>query len=268
MEWREFWRSLERNKRGESMSKDFIHFFGTTGSKAIFFKNIRSSGGLYFHIDDTNIIIDPGPSTFYQYIHTYQDKIDGIILSHIHIDHSNDLNILVELMTNGGETKRGTLLVPNQAIEERTLQTYVMKFPEYLEVIKQRSKYQIKNIEIVSSIEHRHGVENYGFKLKTKKYTIGLVTDTVYFPELLESYKNCEIMIMNVPYNRQNKPKSKHLDITNVEEFIKAIKPQKMVLTHFNENILEKNPDRIAKELSQKYGIEVISAVDDMKLEL
>lgn len=50
------------------MSKDFIHFFGTTGNKDIFFKKIRSAGGLYFSVDNTNIIIDPGPNTFYKYI--------------------------------------------------------------------------------------------------------------------------------------------------------------------------------------------------------
>lgn len=50
------------------MSKDFIHFFGTTGNKDIFFKKIRSSGGLYFSVDSTNIIIDPGPNTFYKYL--------------------------------------------------------------------------------------------------------------------------------------------------------------------------------------------------------
>ena len=65
--------------------------------------------------------IDPGPNTFYKYLNFYDDEIDGIILSHLHIDHSNDLNIFVELMTNGGESKRGTLVLPNQAIEEKGL---------------------------------------------------------------------------------------------------------------------------------------------------
>lgn len=81
----------------------------------------------------------------------------------------------------------------------------------------------MENIEITSSIEHRHGVENYGFQFKTKKHNIGLVTDTAYFLELLDSYKGCDILIMNVPYHIQDKPKPKHLDISNVEEFIKAI---------------------------------------------
>ena len=250
------------------MKKDFIHFFGTTGNKEIFFKKIRSSGGLYIRVDDTNIIIDPGPSTFYKYINQYEDKIDGIILSHIHIDHSNDLNIFVELMTEGGETKRGTVLLPKQAIEEKVLFPYLKDFPKDLKEIKPSSKYLIKNVEILSSIEHRRGVENYGFKIKTKNHVIGFVTDTAYFPELLTSYMDCEMLIMNVPYFIQDKPKPKHLDIANVEEFIKRIKPIKVILTHFNCNLLNRNPDRIAEELSKKYGIDVMATQDDMILEL
>lgn len=123
-------------------------------------------------------------------------------------------------------------------------------------------------IEITSSIEHKHGIENYGFKIKTPNHLIGLVTDTAYFPELLGSYQNCEILIMNVPYSIQDKPKPKHLDIPAVEEFIKAIKPKKVVLTHFGSNILKANPVLLAEKLSQKYGTEVISAEDDMILEL
>ena len=171
-------------------------------------------------------------------------------------------------MTNGGEEKRGTVLVPNQAIEEKVLYSYLKDFPEHLEIVKPNSKYAIKNIEITSSIEHKHGIENYGFKIKTKNHLIGLVTDTAYFPELLVSYQNCEILIMNVPYHIQDKQKPKHLDIPATQEFIKAIKPKKVVLTHFNEDILKANPVLLASKLTEKYGIEVISAEDDMILEL
>lgn len=171
-------------------------------------------------------------------------------------------------MTNGGESKRGTLVLPNQAIEEKVLFPYLKGFPKKLEVIVPNSKYRIKNIEIMSSIEHRHGVENYGFKINTKNHIIGLVTDTAYFPELLNSYNDCEILIINVPYYVQDKPQPKHLDISNVEEFIKAIKPKKVILTHFNCNILNNNPKIIAEELSRKYEIEVLVAEDDMRLEL
>lgn len=71
-----------------------------------------------------------------------------------------------------------------------------------------------------------------------------------------------------LPYHIQDKPKPKHLDIPSTEEFIKAIKPEKVVLTHFNSNILNSNPVLLADKLSKKYGIDVISAEDDMILEL
>ena len=228
---------------------NFIHFFGTTGNKDVFFEKIKSPGGLYVSVDDTNIILDPGPNTFYKYMNIYEDKLDGIILSHVHIDHSNDLNIFVELMTKGGREKKGTLIVPNQAIENKVLQPYLNDFPEKVYKIEANTKYKIKNLEIVSSIEHRHGVETYGFVIKTKKNNIGLVVDTAYFPELLESYLECDILIMNVPYSVNHKTNPKHLDVPAVEEFIKAINPEKVILTHFNMNILKENPVCIAKRL-------------------
>ena len=249
---------------------DYIHFFGTTGNKDIIFKNIRSAGGLYINIDDTHIVFDPGINTFYKYIHTYGNKetIDGIIVSHVHIDHANDLNIFIELMTNGGREKRGSVIAPKQAIDNQILQPYLENFPEKIENIEPNTTYMIKNLEITASIPHDHGVECYGFTMKTSKHRIGLVTDTRYFPELLNSYKDCDILIMNVAYYINNKEKAKHLDILAVEEFIKTIQPTKVIITHFNKNILSENPSEIAKDLTKKYGIEVIAAEDDMKLYL
>ncbi len=123
-------------------------------------------------------------------------------------------------------------------------------------------------MEIVASIPHDHGVETYGFIIKSSKNKIGIVTDTKYFPELLQVYKNCDILIMNVAYYINNKEKAKHLDIPAVEEFIKEIQPNKVIITHFNKNILSKNPSEIAKALTKKYGIQVIAAEDDLDLYL
>ena len=251
--------------------KDFIHFFGTTGSKFTYFKKIRDVGGIYINVDGIHLIVDPGINTFYKYINTYKDdEVDGILLSHIHMDHSNDLNVFVELMTNGGQTKRGTLILPKQAIEEKILHPYAEKFPDQVYVIEPNTTYKIKDLEITTSIRLKHGVENYGFKVKTKKHNIGIVTDTEFFEELIDSYKNCNILIMNVPYyiKENDRPYAKHLDIPATEKFIQQIKPKEIVLTHFSGNMLNNNPELIAENLSKKYNIKVIAAKDDMILEL
>ena len=171
-------------------------------------------------------------------------------------------------MTNGGREKKGNVILPKQAIENKILQPYLENFPEQINKIQPNVKYRIKNLEVTSSIPHDHGVECYGFTIKTSKHKIGLVTDTKYFPELLKSYENCDILIMNVAYFINNKEKAKHLDIPAVEEFIKTIQPNKVIITHFNKNILSENPPEIAQDLTKKYGIEVIAAEDDMDLHL
>ena len=49
----------------------------------------------------------------------------------------------------------------------------------------------------------------------------------------------------------------------NKDIFFKNIR---VIITHFNKNILSENPPEIAKELTKKYEIEVVAAEDDMKL--
>lgn len=249
--------------------ENFIHFFGT-GTKELNFEKKRKSGGIYLQLEDTKMVIDPGINTFSKLQEQYSYDIDGIILSHIHIDHANDINICIEWMTNGGKEKRGTLIAPKEAMEgeNRVIYGYLLAFPQVVEQIKTHKEYTIKNVTIIPSIEHRHGVENYGFKIITKKATIGIVTDTRYFPELMESYIGSELLIINVPYDKGIKPTSKHLDIEAVEEFIKNVKPKQVVLTHFGTDIIQSNPDKIAERLSDTYGISVIAAKDDMILEI
>jgi len=47
---------------------------------------------------------------------------------------------------------------------------------------------------------------------------------------------------------------------------MKTIKPIKVILTHFNCNILNQKTVLLAGKLSKKYSVNVISAEDDMVL--
>lgn len=58
------------------------------------------------------------------------------------------------------------------------------------------------------------------------------------------------------------------MDITDVKKLIEKLNPKKVILTHFNRNILEVNPDLVVKELMEKYRIEVVAAKDNMVIEL
>ena len=71
---------------------NFIKFLGTAGARFVVIKQLRASGGIFFSLSGTNLLVDPGPGCLVKSIKSRPSidplKIDGIFLSHKHIDHS------------------------------------------------------------------------------------------------------------------------------------------------------------------------------------
>ena len=91
---------------------------GTAGARFVVAKQLRSSAGTWVTLEDKNILLDPGPGTLVRCAKSRPrldpTKLDAIILSHQHIDHANDVNIMIEAMTTGGYSKRGYFSLPDQ----------------------------------------------------------------------------------------------------------------------------------------------------------
>ena len=125
---------------------DKIKFLGTGGGRFVVNRQIRKSGGIWLSIDDTNLLIDPGPGSLVRLLNSKPKlnprDLDGIIISHRHIDHTNDVNIIIEAMTNGGFDKKGTLFAPKQALfEDPVVLDYVKKYLDRVEVFEPKKKY-------------------------------------------------------------------------------------------------------------------------------
>ena len=84
---------------GLKLYMDKIKFLGTAGARFVVIKQLRKSGGIWITLDDTNLLIDPGPGSLLRCLSSKPKlnpkDLDGIILSHKHIDHSNDINIMI-----------------------------------------------------------------------------------------------------------------------------------------------------------------------------
>ena len=90
--------------KDESLSGDTITFLGTGGARVMVANQILASGGLWLNLSGTEILVDPGPGCIVQSTKRKlrADKLSGIILSHRHLDHSGDINIMVEAMAQSG----------------------------------------------------------------------------------------------------------------------------------------------------------------------
>jgi ribonuclease BN (tRNA processing enzyme) len=260
----------------ENQSNETITFLGTGGARFMIISQLLASGGLWFNLDGTQILMDPGPGSIVQVTKRKlnPENLSAIIVSHRHLDHSADVNVITEAMTEGGFKKRGILFAPRDAIEtESIILNYLKKSLAGIEILEAGKTYSIGNISFTTPVRHIHLVENYGMIFKTKKHTISYITDTRYFEEL-GSYYHGDLLMLNLTFLNPRPTPAKpgmpldHLSMPDAERLIKEIKPKIAILTHFGMGVWRAKPVLVAEELTQKTGIKVIAATDGMTFDL
>jgi phosphoribosyl 1,2-cyclic phosphodiesterase len=248
-----------------------VKFLGTAGARFVVMKQLRASGGIWLTLDRTHVLIDPGPGALIRCL-TSRPKLDpqdleGIILTHRHLDHSNDINIMIEAMTNGGFKKKGVVFAPRDTLQgDPVILKYAREQVDRIEILKEKGKYQVGNISFETPIRLKHGVETYGINFRGKTSSISLITDTDYFTGL-ESYFTGDILIVNVVM-LQDKNTIEHLCLQEAEQIIEANKPRLAILTHFGMGMVKAKPWEIAEHLTKKLGINVIAARDGMQVDI
>lgn len=224
---------------------DFIKFLGTAGARFVMIKQLRASGGIWISYKGTNVLVDPGPGSIVRCAASKPkldpSKLDGIILTHRHLDHSGDINVMIEAMTEGGFKKRGVVFCPKDAIEEDSvILGYAKNFPEKIEIIEENRVYKVGEFQFTTSMRHVHPVETYGLKFTIKNTTASYLTDSKYFEELKDFYKT-DILIICVVFF-EPRPGIDHLNLADVETLIASIKPKKVILTHFGMTLIKAKP--------------------------
>lgn len=249
-----------------------IKFLGTAGARFVVTKQLRKSGGVWLTLNDVNILIDPGPGSLVRCLSSRPKlnprDLEAIILSHRHLDHSNDINIMIEAMTKGGWDKKGIVFAPSDALDkDPVVLKYVRNYVKKVEVLKEKGEYKVKNISFNTPIKHpHHNTETYGFNIFSKDISISFITDTEYF-DGIESFYQEPILILNIVRVPESK-KIQHLTIKDAEKIISKNKPRLSILTHFGMTMIKAKPWMIAERLSKKTGSKVIAASDGMNINL
>jgi ribonuclease BN (tRNA processing enzyme) len=247
-----------------------IKFLGTGGARFVVAKQLRYSAGIFISSSETNLILDPGPGALLRLASSRPkidvEKIDGVILTHVHLDHSNDVNILIDSLTEGGFKKKGVLFAPKEAYDgdNRVILPYILPFLDRTEILVHNRKFSIGNIEF-ESFRHFHTAETYGIKMNLESKIVSFIVDTKFFDGLLDFYRFSDILVINVVL-LEEKPEIMHLSIHDAKMIITELKPQKAILTHFGMGIIRAHPFMLADRLSQELGLNVIAASDGMKV--
>jgi len=245
-----------------------IVFLGTAGGRVTTFRLIRKSGGFFIDFGSSRVHVDPGPGAFVYLKEKGVDyrTIDLIVLSHIHLDHTADVNTLIEACTDGGKHRNLALFAPVSAIEgeDRVILPYLRKRLSKIEIIKEGKELVYKGIRVRAVMEHsHHGVETYGLMFNN---SIVYVSCAKFEKRMLEVYpRNPKVMIINTTFYKR-RPDIEHLSVEEIKDFISVCRPETTVITHFSMEMHQRDPVKVAEELSDELGLNVISAYDGMEL--
>ncbi len=256
-------------------NSNHIKFLGTAGARVVVAKQLRSSAGTFIQLDGTKILLDPGPGTLARMAGSKPaldaSKLDAIILTHRHIDHSTDINVMIEAMSEGGFRKRGVVFAPQDCLEgeDPVILKYLRGFVERIEILKPHEKYSVGDVSFRTSGPHQHPVETYGVMFHSGDTQISFLVDTRFFADLIKWYKNSTFLIMNVVrWKPHESGEVMHLCLDDARTLISKIKPKLAVMTHLGMTMLRAKPWELAEQLSQELGVCVIAATDGKTIEI
>jgi ribonuclease BN (tRNA processing enzyme) len=243
-----------------------ITFLGTGGGRFVILTQRRYSGGIWLEFGKINMILDPGPGALIRALQFKKkpNKLDAIFVSHNHLDHYADAEVLIEAMTYGVKKKGGFLVTTPETL------AYISDYhKEVIEILtpKPSELFQVLpelKIKALPTYLHANAL---GFKFFTEKGIVTYSSDTAYSEGLIKYYEGSKILILNTifPYHKEIET---HLNTKNALKIVKGVKPEIAVITHFGMQMLNANPDREAKIIEKETKVKTIAAKDGMILNL
>lgn len=219
---------------------------------------LRSS--VLLQINDTNIVIDAGPDFRYQMLREKIKKLNAVILTHGHKDHSGGLD---DVRAYNYFMKKPMDIYATEEVNKQIMNEYAYAFgenkypgvPDFnLHTIKNEI-FSINNIEI-------QPVEVLHYKLPIFGYRIGnlaYITDASYISDNEKNkIKDVKILIVNA---LRHKKHYSHFNVEEALELISEINPQSAYLTHLSHQI------GLTSELEKELPSNVHVAYDGLQIE-
>ncbi len=253
-----------------------IVFLGTGGGRINLLKQFRRTGGFRINSESANIHVDPGPGGLTNSIHFKQNplRLDVLIVTHAHIDHCNDANIIIEGISRHALKKRGILIASKQAVDggknkDRVITLYHQEKIDRIYKAKEgdRKKFKTTKGEFeIEIIKAEHDAEDaFGFRLFIDGKVIGYTGDTEYYRGIGKKYMDCDYLIVNCMKPAED-PYKGHMTTEDVISLLKDAKPGLAVISHMGMKMLKAGPKKEAEKIAKKSKVKTIAAYDGLKL--
>ena len=214
-------------------------------------KDHRLRVSVWIEWDDLSIVIDCGPDFRQQMLVSDCQKLDAIIFTHEHSDHTAGLDDIRPFFF-----KQGNIPIYGH---ERVLKNLKKRFDYIFET---ENKYpgapSVSEIEVVNNnsiviknkniipINFMHGsLQVFGYRLDKFAYLTDVKTIT---NKEIEKLSNLEVLVINA---LREEPHNTHFNLQEALDFINIVKPKEAYLTHishllgFHDETQEKLPENV-----------------------
>lgn len=234
----------------------------------------RSTGGIWVRCGGVNGIIDPGPGSLTHVCAAVPsllpEELDFVLLTHKHIDHSGDANVMIECMTHGGFEKKGLIIAPPDALsgEDCVIMKY---FRERAARIERPYNGRIINISpnlTAEAVTHLHGTaECYGYIFRTPGLPEwGMISDSRMLSSFAERYANCSFISVNTTFPDRKK-RLDHISVAEAKELLAKLNAKHAVFTHLCSTMTAPEGKHFLEDLSTE-NTHVTPAEDGMIVDL
>lgn len=219
--------------------------------KSIDYKDKRLRVSLWISWEDHSYVIDCGPDFRQQMLASDCQKVDGILFTHEHSDHTAGLDDIRPFNFRQGE-------MPIYA-HQRVIENLKKRF-DY--VFETENRYpgapSVKTFEVINNvpfvlagktvipINALHGdLQVFGYRIDDFAYLTDVKTVA---PEEVEKLKNLDVLVLNA---LRIDPHNTHFNLQEALGFITLVKPKKTYLTHishllgFHEEVQKQLPENV-----------------------
>ncbi|MEA3342703.1 MAG: MBL fold metallo-hydrolase [archaeon] len=253
-----------------------LQFLGTGGGRINMILQMRATAGIYAEFKGARIYVDPGPGALVrarmQRINL--EKLDAVLVSHCHIDHSNDAGALVEAMTRGTREKRGVLAGSVSALDwpDKPVSLYHQNCVGERVVLKADEEFAVGGVGIRTTPTKHTDETGVGFIFDAEE-TVSYLSDTNYTKKIAGKHRGSRIIILNCLYLKWDESKAdgcsqKHMDVEDTKKFVRDINPEVAIIQHFGMGIIKHGPWKVAQEIQEETGVKTVAARDNQVFEI
>jgi phosphoribosyl 1,2-cyclic phosphate phosphodiesterase len=200
--------------------------------------------------DDYCYVVDCGPDFRQQMLRANVSKIDGVIFTHEHADHTMGLDDIRPFFFRQGDIDLYAHKRVFKALEKRfdyifTTKTKYPGVPAVTKHVVKNKPFKAGNINVLPIDGLHHQLQVFGYRFKDFAY----LTDMKTVPDVeIEKLQNLDVLVVNA---LREKPHISHFNLEEALAFIKKVNPKRAYLTHishllgFHDDVQQKLPKNV-----------------------